>query len=160
MYERIVVSVLLLRIQKNLAILCFDEIIKKYMHSRDTDTNDQAKVSNASKSEEIHTFRLKLLNESDDWMQLFTRNMFRSSTLCVILCLGQCEQPTSIKFPVNEFISIAKIDDSDQIGQNSLKKLENQAHHCYKTSFIFVISEYFETNTYVKYFRIWLTFGT
>lgn len=66
MYERIVVSVLLLRIQKNLAILCFDEIIKKYMHSRDTDTNDQAKVSNASKSEEIHTFRLKLLNESDD----------------------------------------------------------------------------------------------
>lgn len=52
------------------------------MHWRNRDTDDHAIASKASKSEQIHTFWLKLVNQSKDGeMQLFTRDFFRSSTL-------------------------------------------------------------------------------
>lgn len=100
-----------------------DKIVQQYMKWRNNDIDDQATVSNALKLEEIHTFRLDVLHQSDDEMQLLIRNMFRRSTLCEILCL-KCEQSTSIIIDVNDFISIAKNDNFDRNCQNSLENSE------------------------------------
>lgn len=99
-----------------------DEVSKEYirLHGENskTEIENQAKSSKASPSEQIYTFKLNLLNHSDDEMQLVIRKIFNGSTLCVTFCLPQTQQSTSIILPVNKFINVAENCDFEQIQQN------------------------------------------
>lgn len=79
---------------------------------------NEVNVSTISKREQIYTFKLKLLNHSDDETQLVIRKIFNGSALCVTFCLEQYEQSTSVILPVNKYIILPKNCDFDYIRQN------------------------------------------
>lgn len=87
-----------------------DQIIQKY-----TELHSKA-ASQMVVPEEIYTFKFKLLNQSDDELQLIIRKVFGGSTLCVMLCSEHHEQSASVILPVNDFVnSTTEVKSFDQI---------------------------------------------
>lgn len=64
----------------------------------------------------IYTYKFKLLNHSDDELQLIFRKVFGGSTLCVMLCSEHHGQSASVVLPVDDFVNnIAEVKSFDQI---------------------------------------------
>lgn len=59
----------------------------------------------ASIAEQIYEFKLNLLQQSDDEIQLIIQKVFNGAALCVTFCLSRQEQATSVILPVNEFVN-------------------------------------------------------
>lgn len=110
-------------IPKNSWITVADQIIEKYTEScGKSATNFNAAVQMAD-PEYIYTFKLKLLDHSDDELQLIVRKIFGGRTLCAMLCSEHHEQSASIIVPVNEFVneSITVVQNFDHIRNDAEK---------------------------------------
>lgn len=93
-----------------------NEIVQQFNQFQDFE--NEVNVSTTSKREQIYTFKLKLLNHSDDETQLVIRKIFDGSALCVTFCLEQYEQSTSVILPVNKFFVVPENCDFNNIRQN------------------------------------------
>lgn len=85
-----------------------DEITQKYMELH----RDGA----SPMTDHIYTLKFKLLNHSDEELQLIVRKVFGGSSLCVTLCAEHHQQSASIMVPVNDFVNdITEAQHFDQI---------------------------------------------
>lgn len=93
------------------------QIIEKYNELQNNDATKAAAASQTDAPEDIYTFTFKLLNHSDDELQLVIRKIFRGTTLCVMLCSEHHEQSASIILPLNGFVNsnAAEATNFDQI---------------------------------------------
>lgn len=93
-----------------------DQIIHKFMESRaqkQDATTSTAPQTDAQK--DIYTFKLALLNHSDEELQLIIRKIFGGSTLCVMFCSEHHEHSASVVVPVNGFVDSTKVGDFELI---------------------------------------------
>lgn len=81
-----------------------DQIIQKYAEVFDKSAANPNTSQMTVVPEDIYTFKLKLLNHSDDELQLIIRKIFDDSALCAILCSEHHAHSASTIVPVNEFI--------------------------------------------------------
>lgn len=81
-----------------------DQIIQKFMELNRGGAS-HAIASHMTMPDDIFTFQFKLLNHSDDELQLIIRKLFGGRSLCVMLCSEQHEQSTSIIVSVNDFVN-------------------------------------------------------
>lgn len=103
-------------IPKNGWNIVADQIIQEYKKLHTEDASISTASSQLVAPEHIYTLTFKLLNHSDDELQLIIRKVFGGTTLCVMLCSEHHEQSASVILPVNDFVNIiAEAKNFDQI---------------------------------------------